>query len=461
MELTLPYNWVPRDYQMPAWLALEEGIAKSVRGQVGINRSLLFWHRRAGKDLFCVNLCATQAMQRIGAYWHIFPTYRQGRKIAWEGKTRDGRSFVDHFPKAMIERRRDAEMTLNFINPYAPDQPGSSYHIIGADDPDSQVGTNPVGMIFSEWAVMTDPAIWSFLQPILIENDGWALFITTPRGRNHAYRMMKRNESNPRWFVQVLGVDKTLHEGNRVVNEEQIDAARQEGMTEDMVQQEFYCSFDAALENAYYGPEMRKALSENRITHVPFDPHLQVETWWDLGMADATAIWFAQRSMGQIRLIDYEYATGQSLAYYADLLHRKREEWTCTYRAHLLPHDANARSLQTGYTTKKSLRDLGIENIRVMKKHGLQDGIQATRMMLPTCWFDEERCATGIEGLRQYVKQPLEGQEDPDGNQLYSNQPLHNWASHPADAFRTGAMGSKIERPPGEPEQLFAPMSMA
>jgi phage terminase large subunit len=443
MDISIPFNWEPRDYQMPAWLALEGGI----------NRGLLFWHRRSGKDLFCVNYCMAQAMQRIGAYWHIFPTYKQGRKIAWEGKTKAGRPFVDHFPKQLIDRVRDQEMTLNFRN-------GSSYHIIGADDPDSQVGTNPVGMIFSVWAVMQDPKIWQLLQPILVENDGWAIFITTPRGRNHAYRMLKRNETNPKWFCQVLGADDTIHNGERVVSDEAIKEARAEGMTEDMVQQEFYCSFDASLENAYYGPEMRLAASEGRITQVPYDPALQVETWWDLGMSDQTSIWFVQHSMGSTRMIDYEFASGQSLAYYADLLNRKREKWHCTYRTHLLPHDAKVRELGTGKTRIETLRKLGIDRLKVVKKTALQDGIQACRSMIQTTYFDEANCVTGIEGLRQYVKKPIEGAEDPDGNQMFSNEPVHNWASHPADSFRTGAIGSRAERGQGDETPLFAPMAI-
>lgn len=442
-QITLPYNYTPRDYQMPAWEALESGI----------KRLLLFWHRRAGKDLFALNYCALASQQRIGAYWHIFPTYKQGRKIAWEGKTKAGRSFRDHFPGAMIERIRDQEMTIDFRG-------GSTYTIVGADNPDSQVGTNPVGMIFSEWAVMTDPAIWRFLQPILVENNGWAIFITTPRGRNHAFRMLRRNKSNPKWFCEILGVEDSVHNGDRVVSGEAIEEARAEGMTEDMVQQEFYCSFDASLENAFYGKLMSTADKEGRIGHVPFNPQLQVETWWDLGMDDQTSIWFAQRSMGEIRLIDYEAANGQALGYYADLIQRKREKWKCTFRSHILPHDGNVRSLNDGKTRVKTLRELGVSPIRRMKKHNVQDGIQQVRQILPMCWFDEDNCATGIEGLRQYVKEPIEGAEDPDGNQMFSNQPKHNWASNPADAFRTGAMGSRPDDRSGGPKSPYAPSAI-
>lgn len=427
VRVNIPHDWEPRDYQMPAWLALEGGC----------KRALLFWHRRAGKDLFGVNFLMKKAMERSGAYWHIFPTYRQGRKIAWEGSTKTGRPFRDHFPEEIITRKRDAEMILNFMG-------GSSYHVVGADNPDSQVGTNPVGMIFSEWAVMGDPKIWQYLQPILIENDGWAMFITTPRGRNHAHRMKERWQKNPKCYVEVLTVEDSIHQGKRVVSEEAIDEARAEGMTEDMVQQEFYCSFDASLENAYFGKEMRKAADEGRITHVPFDPKLRVETWWDLGIEDYTVIWYVQRSQGMFRIIDCDYASGQSLAHYAQLIHDKREKWEgVIFRTHILPHDGGARNIQTGMTAKAVLQGLGIRPVKRLKRDDRAEGIRQVRMMLGQCWFDDQNCVTGIDGLRQYAREPLEGQEDPDGNQLYGSEPVHNWASHFADAFRTGAMGSR------------------
>jgi len=164
LEIRLPYNWEPRDYQAPLWTFMRNG------GK----RACVFWHRRAGKDLSLVNIIQCAAMERVGAYWHVFPTYRQGKKIAWEGKTRDGRPFRDHFHPKLIERKRDQELTLDFINPYDASQPGSTYSIVGADNPDSQVGTNPIGIVFSEWALYESPEIWNRLQPILAENDGWA-----------------------------------------------------------------------------------------------------------------------------------------------------------------------------------------------------------------------------------------------------------------------------------------------
>lgn len=441
VEIELPYNWEPRDYQREAWQELE----------AGCKRMLLFWHRRAGKDLFAINWIASQALQRVGAYWHVFPTYRQGRKIAWEGSTKDGRAFRSHFPREIIQRKRDAELTLDFIN-------GSQYVVVGADNPDSQVGTNPVGIVFSEWAVMKDPSIWRYLQPILIENDGWALFITTPRGRNHAYRMKQKWEKESSGFVQVLGRKDT-----GAVTDAQIELAKSEGFSDEMVAQEFDCSFDAALKDAWFGQEMKAASDEGRIGHVPFDPRVQVETWWDLGFNDHTVIWFAQPSFGQIRIIGCKWGTGQSLAHYAQILSDFRDAHPgLVYRRHILPWDGGTANVQTGKTNKQTLKELGVYNIKVLRKVDVMRGINATRLMLPRCWFDEDSCGQGIEGLRQYVRKAIDGAEDPDGNPVYGNDPVHNWASHFADAFRTGALGSKPDEVPNPGHEApYAPMSIA
>jgi len=433
IEIVIPYHWKPREYQLPAWEALESGI----------KRACLIWHRRAGKDLFCVNWIAAQAMRRIGAYWHIFPSYKQGRKVAWEGKTKTGRAFIDHFPKEIISRYRDQEMTIEFVN-------GSTYTIVGADNPDSQVGTGAVGMVFSEWAVMQDPAIWTLLRPILLENDGWAIFITTPRGRNHCYKMYQRGKDRKNWFVQILTIDET-----KCITEEQIQEERDDGMPEEMIQQEFYCSFDAALVNSFYGDVMTKAMKDGRIGNFPPDPKIPVETWWDLGMADQTSIWFMQRHYGQYRAVDYHFASGVGMSHYTQILQQKQEENGWTYREHLLPHDASVRELGTGMSRIETMRSLGVRNVRVIPRLSLQDGVNAVRNVIPMTFFHEPKCETGIEGLRQYSKKRLEGAEDPDGNAIFTNDPLHNWASHPADAFRTGCVGGRILR--GDTPKILHP----
>ena len=225
MQVTLPHKWRPREYQFDAWEAME----------TGTKRAALVWHRRAGKDLFAINFAATKAFERVGLYWHILPTYNQGRKVVWEGRTRDGRAFLDHFPGSgnigenqPIVRKRDDQMSLWFRN-------GSVYQVVGAEEPDRLVGSNPIGIIFSEWSVMP-PRVWEYLRPILAENGGWVIFIYTPRGRNHGYRTFKMAQETKGWFSQKLTVEDT-----EAVTQEAIEDERAAGMPEELVQQEFYC----------------------------------------------------------------------------------------------------------------------------------------------------------------------------------------------------------------------------
>lgn len=432
-EIDLPYQWRPREYQEPAWAALESGV----------KRLCLVWHRRAGKDLFAINWIAPAAFRRVGLYWHMLPTYSQGRKVVWEGSTRDGRAFLDHFPgyddpgpDRVVVRKRDEQMALTLHN-------GSRYQVVGADDPDRLVGSNPIGVVFSEWSVM-NPDIWGFIQPILAENGGWAVFIFTPRGRNHGWRTYDRSLTNPKWFTQKLAVSDTYkidEQGARVhaISEEAIQEARDEGMSDAMVQQEFYVSFDAALEGSYYGDLMAKMLNEGRIMKVPHDPNYPVTTAWDLGMADAMSIWFIQCIGGQHRAIDYYWGSGVGIEHYVKFLKEK----PYVYNDHIVPHDAKVRELGAGVERIESARLLGLV-LRVLPKYGIKDGIDAVRRILPNCVMDKVKCESGIEGMRQYKKKKVSDQQGPEGQAVYADAPLHSWASNPADAFRQYAMGKRV-----------------
>lgn len=419
-EITLPLDWRPRDYQKAAWEALE----------TGTKRACLVWHRRAGKDLFAINWCASQIFQRVGLYWHILPTYNQGRKVVWEGRTRDGRAFLDHFPDGnnagpgnVVTRKRDDTMSMWFAN-------GSVYQVIGAEEPDRLVGANPIGIIFSEWSVMP-PRVWEYLRPILAENGGWVVFIYTPRGRNHGYRTFQMASKTEGWFAEKLSVDDT-----QAVTLEAVDAERLAGMPEELIDQEFWCSFDAPLVGAYYGDLISSMVEQERIGVIPHEPERPVTTGWDLGVADYTSIWFHQLVGHEHRLIDYYQSSGVGLDHYAKVLSEK----PYTYKEHLVPHDATVRELGTGKSRIESARKLGL-NMRVVPKLPVADGINAVRFLLPKVWIDEKRCATGLEGLRQYTKERLLDEQGIDGEALFRDKPMHNWASHPADALRTLAVG--------------------
>jgi phage terminase large subunit len=413
-DVEIPHRWQPRPYQLKAWRALAHGT----------KRAALVWHRRAGKDLLLLNFTITQAAQRVGVYWHVFPTAKQGRKILWDGVTKDGRLFLDHWPRALIASRNESEMKIKTRD-------GSVWQIVGSDNyTDALIGGNPMGIVFSEYALQ-NPSCWHYLRPILAENDGWAAFAYTPRGNNHGHDLFEMARGNPQWFCERLTVADT-----GAITQSAIEEERRAGMPDELIEQEFFCSFEAALVGAYYGKQMREALDTGRIANVPHEPLLEVETWWDLGLDDATAIWFVQRSAREVRVIDYYENSGEALPHYAKVLSEKPYR----YARHLLPHDAQVRELGTGKSRLEVLTSL-LKNadtrLVVVPSLSVEDGINAVRTILPRTWFDLARCKRGIEALRQYQR------EWDDARKTFRESPLHDWTSHAADAFRYGALMAK------------------
>lgn len=432
----LPHNWAPRDYQFQLWDYMHGGPEGTPHySPVALKkRAVAVWHRRAGKDLLGINFCAEQAQLRRGTYWHCLPTYAQGRKIVWNEIMR----FKQPFPKELIETTHDKDMMVQFKGDESG--PGSIYQVVGTDDIDRLVGGNPVGIVFSEFSI-SDPAAWNLLQPVLRENKGWALFIFTPRGHNHGYDLAqlarKSMETDKRWFFQQLTVLDTIHEGKRVVTEEDIQQDRDDGMPEELVNQEYFGSWDAPLVGAYYSKEMTEARAQDRIGNVPYEKKLPVFTYWDLGVDDSMNIIFIQKYGMEIRVIDFYQNSGEGLAHYAKILKQK----DYLYEQHWAPHDISVKEMGTGKSRLETARDLGIK-FRIAKKLPVVDGIEACRNVLGSCWFDEKKCDKLIQALSSYQKEWNEELK------VFSNHPLHNWASHPSDAFRT--FGVAERRPKNE-----------
>lgn len=412
MEVTVPHDFTPREYQLDYLRQLYKH-----------KRAIHVWHRRGGKDLTDFIYTITQAFNRIGNYWHIFPEYKQARKAIWEAKTKDGRSYLSFIPKEAIKRLNNQEMTIEFIN-------GSIWQLIGGDNVDSIVGSGPVGVVFSEWSLQR-PSTWLYIEPMLLENGGWAIFNFTPRGENHAYELYTMAENNPKWLTSLLTIDDT-----GVVSKEQIEELRVEGRPEEIIQQEYYCSFEGSIHGAYYADVIKKAKEQGRITSVPYDGNLDVDTWWDIGVSDSTAIWFTQTLGREIRFIDYLEDNGHGLPYYYDLLN-KREY---IYGKHHFPHDAGSRSFATGKSTEDIARELGMRFDIGEKTGSVINDINAARGIFSRCWFDAERCKAGIEALKQYRK------EYDEKKSCFKPNPLHDWTSHCADAFRYFAVGYKDKR---------------
>lgn len=436
-RVKLPHNYQPRGYQLKAWGALEHGT----------KRAVIVWHRRAGKDLMLLNrtICATQ--ERVGVYWHVFPAAKQGRKIIWDGVTKDGRPFLDYWPAKLIAGRNATEMRLNLRN-------GSVWQVVGSDNyNDALIGGNPVGLVMSEYALQ-NPSCWNYLRPILAENDGWAAFVYTPRGKNHGHDLFEMAATNPKWFCQRLTADDT-----GAISAEAIHEERLAGMPDELIEQEFFCSFEAALVGAYYGKLMRMAIDDQRIGRVPYESQLPVETWWDLGVDDCMAIWFAQRVANEVRLIDYYENSGFGLDHYAKVLRDK----PYGYSRYVLPHDIRVREMGPGaktrlQTLKKLMGDPDPDSepthrFVVVPKQPPVERINAVRTILPRCWFDEVKCKQGIEALKQYQR------AWDDANKTFKEEPLHDWTCHGADAFGHGAMvlkdaPARAARRAGAPAEL-------
>lgn len=410
MEIVLPNRWRPRPYQRRLWDYLE----------AGGKRAVAVWHRRAGKDEVCLHWAACAAMQRIGNYWHMLPEASQARKAIWDAVNphTGQRRIAEAFPPEIRAGQRDEDMQIKLVN-------GSSWQIVGSDNFNSLVGAPPTGLVFSEYS-LTNPTAWDYLRPILAENGGWCLFMLTPRGRNHAWKLYDLARSRQDWFAELLTVDDTGAISPEIISEE-----RASGMDEDLVAQEYYCSFDAALAGAYYGKLLQKADTEGRIGKVPWAPDAVVHTAWDLGIGDSTAIWFTQQVGQETRLIDYYENFGVGLDHYAKVLREK----PYVYGEHLLPHDAQVADLSTGRSRLQTLASLGIAGRVLPREPNVEDGINAVRNLLPRCWFDAEKCARGLEALRQYRC------DYDDARKIYSARPRHDWTSHAADAFRYLARG--------------------
>lgn len=437
LTVTLPNKWKPRDYQMPLWTYLERG------GK----RAIYTWHRRAGKDDVALHHTATSIFKRPGTYWYLLPQAEQARKAIWTAiDPHTGLKRIDWaFPQATRKITRNNEMYIEFLN-------GATWQVVGSDNYNSLVGSPPVGVVLSEYA-LSNPQAWSYLRPILRENGGWAIFNFTPRGRNHAARMFDGAKNDNDWFAQKL----TAYETN-VFSKDDLEKERAElirDMGEDdgdsRFRQEYLCDFAADLVGAFYGKQITQLEDAGRIKLVDHDPSLPVETAWDLGKTDDTVIWFYQRAAWEIRVIDYYAANGHGVDHYAGVLSQKRSRLNRPYEysKHWLPWDAVPETMAASKSILRQLADFqGIDKVKLVPNLKVEDGIQATRAILPRCWFDAERCAAGVEALRAYQR------EYDEERKVFMPKPMHNWASHPADAFRMLAVAYQ-ESQGEKPREVF------
>lgn len=401
MEVVIPYE--PR--------LLQEEIHKSLK-----RFSVLICHRRFGKTTLCINELLASALRcklERPRFAYISPLYRQSKQVAWDLL----KQYAQVIPGA---RFNESELRCDLPN-------GARISLYGADNPDALRGIHLDGAVLDEFAQMS-PKAWSeVIRPALSDRKGWAIFIGTPMGHNAFYDLHRYAENDPDWFTGVYKASET-----NIIDKDELRAAKNT-MGEDEFEQEFECSFDASIKGAYFADQMRKAKEENRVCSVPYEEYLSVHTAWDLGFDDATAIIFYQIVGKEIRLIDYEEHSGESLPFYAKLLQEKGYR----YEMHHLPHDAGAKRLEGGgKSIEQQLWDLGVVNTEIVPVTAKDHAIQRVRTLFNRLWIDNttEKMRYLIECVTQYHK------EWDDDRKIFKSKPEHDWSSHCNDALQQLAM---------------------
>jgi hypothetical protein len=394
----------PRKHQA----AIEENLARF---------SVLVCHRRFGKTVLSVNRLIRQARETEMTDWrgaYIAPLYKQAKAVVWD--------HLKHFCGVGLDgcdvKFNESELRADFKN-------GSRIRLFGANNPDSLRGLYLDAVVFDEVAQMPY-RVWSeVVRPALSDRRGWALFIGTPQGKNALYQLWNRAGADEDWFTAMYRASET-----GVLHPDELDAARRE-MSPEEYEQEFECSFTAAIRGAYFGGLLGDLEREGRVGAVPVDPTMPVHTAWDLGMSDSTSIWFVQAAPGgEYRAVDYYEASGEGLEHYAKVLDAKGYK----YGRHIAPHDIRVRELGTGRSRLETAMRLGIR-FDICPNIPVQDGINAVRQMLPRFRFDAGRCEAGIDALRHYRREFNDRAGD------FMPRPVHDWTSHAVDAFRYFAVG--------------------
>lgn len=392
-------------------------------------RAFPVWHRRAGKDSCFLQTLAVASQMRVGTYWHLLPTLNQGRKVVWNGIDGESRRMIyQAFPQELVDSSNENEMTLKLKN-------GSIYQVVGSDNYDALVGTNPIGVGFSEWA-LSDPRAWAFVRPILAENGGFACFNTTPRGRNHAYDMYRMAKESDKWFTSLYTVEDTFRDDGRpIISQSMIEAEREEGVAEEIIQQEYYCSWEGVNLGSVYGRQLIKH-SQNQIAfQLPFQEEFPVYTAWDLGRRDATAIWFYQVVNGEVHIIDYQEHRQK---YVEDVL-EEIKKLPYAYGVAALPHDAKAKTFSTKYTTQEQFVSAKLKTY-IVKNISRAQGINAARAIIPHVYFNT--ASKGVQlGLERLMGYQYEWDEK---TKVFSTEPKHDENSHGADAFRMMALSLNV-----------------
>jgi len=399
VKIVIPYK--PREHQ------------KAVHNKLK-RFNVLVCHRRFGKTVLCINELLKRAMQNTltrPRYYYLAPTYSMAKRTAWD--------YVKEYTGVLPDvTYHETELRADLPN-------GARIQLLGCERPDSLRGLYIDGVVLDEVAQMP-PRLWTeVIRPALSDRNGFMIAIGTPQGHNSFHKLYDHalHQEND-WYAETFKASET-----DIISELELNEAKAL-MPEEIYQSEFECSFDSASIGSIYAKGLNKAEEDKRITKIPYDTSVKVNTYWDLGMADKTAIWFVQQKGSAFHIIDYFEDSGESLEYYTTVLDEKKY----IYDTHYLPHDAQVRELGTGVSRVETAQSLGMRT-SIVPKLSIDDGINAVRMCLSRCFFDHEKTKHGLDALRQYRWATTERGE-------LKNKPEHNWTSHAADAFRYFAVGN-------------------
>jgi len=425
MHIEIPYE--PRELQ------------RKLHNQMALKRwGVVVCHRRFGKTVWAINHILRAALmceKNNPRLAYMAPTYRQAKNVAWD-------YIKEYAGKIPGVRFHETELRCDLPT-------GARISLLGAENPDSLRGIYLDGCVMDEVADMPENVFPEVLRPALSDRKGFCIFLGTPKGHNAFYEKYEEAVANDDWLAAVYRASET-----GILDQEELDAAKVM-MSSDQYAQEFECSWNANVPGAVYGKELEEAQAGGRITNVPYDPSVRVDTWWDLGVGDSTAIFFTQNIGRAVHVIDYYEARGEGLPHYCKVLSSKNY----LYGEHNAPHDIEVRELGSGKSRREVAWDLGL-NFRVVPKLPIEDGIHAAQMLIPRLWFDREKCKYGLECLRQYHRAYNER------TRSFRATPVHDYSSHAADAFRYLAVGlretgGRMEAPQRMAEMDYNPFEAA
>lgn len=450
--INFPVNWEPRGYQLPAWNYLTNG---------GKHAELI-WHRRAGKDEICMYFTACEMLENPANYWHMLPQGNQVRKAIWEATNpRTGKRRIDEVFIDELFTKRETDMFIKCkVN-------ASTWQCLGSDNYEGSIGSSPKGIVYSEWP-QANPSARGYLRPIIAENDGWQIFIGTPRGKNHGYRTYNQAIKNPNSFAEKLTVYDTGRMTPQQLQEELVEYVTTYG--EDMgialFEQEYECSFDAAIMGAYYASECRKLEEDGRLAEFEWNHKYPVHAAMDIGRSDDTAIWFFQCYGGAIHVLE-TYAThgkdpdhfigviagrdcsiniidGKCIAEWGDANeYAHHRDWQ--YGSINMPHDARAKTFATLKSAEEQFAAaFGWDLIELVPGLSVEDGINAGRKALNIARIHAEDAADGYEAVKAYHRKWN------DEKKAFSQGPDHDWSSHYADGWRYLAIVYSRDKLPSE-----------